>query len=455
MSPKSSTDSGDRHLRRLNTFAITQADLDLLRSLAPFARDRLPKLLASWHSRFSDWPEIQAALQEPKVHALRLTHWAKAASGEIENGFEDSARQLGGAFFAHGVPGYAVAMCHATVLRGLSEELQLEQTERGLSSVFSGGAAAQRQALRNALQKVAWFSLEILMETYAEAEKACRRTVLDQLADRFETNVRSVVQENVTASGAMQTHIDRMAQIAENTGKQSSGMSAVTAEALENVKSVATAAEQLSGSIDEISRSVGQSTEIARSAVAEADQTNSTVAGLIEAAQRIGDVVKLIQDIAEQTNLLALNATIEAARAGDAGKGFAVVASEVKSLAGQTARATEEISAQIQEMQSAASGSAKAIASIGETIGKINEIVTTIAAAVEEQAAATREITRNVQHAAQGTQSMVASVDNVSKGATETGNIAALVQSAAKGLQGQARDLDSAVEAFLNEVRSS
>ena len=211
----------------------------------------------------------------------------------------------------------------------------------------------------------------------------------------------------------------------------------------------------MSSSISEISRQVGQSTTITKQAVAAAQHTDQQVQSLASAAQKIGDVVKLINDIAGQTNLLALNATIEAARAGEAGKGFAVVASEVKSLATQTAKATDEIASQINAIQEATKDSVESIKHIGKVIGEINEISTTIAAAVEEQGAATQEIARNVQQAAKGTEEVSANISGVTQASQETGNAANLVLNASSELAQQSETLRTEVDKFLGQIRAA
>jgi len=210
----------------------------------------------------------------------------------------------------------------------------------------------------------------------------------------------------------------------------------------------------LSSSIEEISRQVAHSATIAANAMSEAERTNSMVESLSEAAGKIGQVVNLINAIASQTNLLALNATIEAARAGEAGKGFAVVANEVKSLANQTAKATNEIGTQIGAVQAATRDAVGAITDIARTIGQINEIAGSIAAAVEEQGAATQEIARNVQQAAMGTQEVTGTIARVSAAAFETGNTAREVLSAAASLAQNSGVLEHQVDQFVADIRA-
>jgi len=275
-----------------------------------------------------------------------------------------------------------------------------------------------------------------------------------EMADNFESNVKTVVESVASASTEMEMSARTLSATAEEGSSQSTAVAAASEEASTNVQTVAAAAEQLAQSVEEVGRQVQQSSTIASNAVSEAQKTNEEVEGLATAAEKIGEVVGLINDIASQTNLLALNATIEAARAGDAGKGFAVVATEIKSLADQTATATEDISSQISAIQNATENAVKAIKGISGTIGELSEISSAIASAVEEQSAATREIAQSVEQAAAGTADVSQNITGVTSGAQQTGDASAQVLEAASELSKQAEALRSQVDGFLVEVRS-
>ena len=275
-----------------------------------------------------------------------------------------------------------------------------------------------------------------------------------EMADNFESNVKTVVESVASASTEMEMSARTLSATAEEASSQSTAVAAASEEASTNVQTVAAAAEQLAQSVEEVGRQVQQSSTIASNAVSEAQKTNEEVEGLATAAEKIGEVVGLINDIASQTNLLALNATIEAARAGDAGKGFAVVATEIKSLADQTATATEDISSQISAIQNATENAVKAIKGISGTIGELSEISSAIASAVEEQSAATREIAQSVEQAAAGTADVSQNITGVTSGAQQTGDASAQVLEAASELSKQAETLRSQVDGFLVEVRS-
>jgi methyl-accepting chemotaxis protein len=269
---------------------------------------------------------------------------------------------------------------------------------------------------------------------------------------KLTNNVLNIVQNVTAAATEMRSSAESMRATAEETSQQSAAVASASEQANTNVKTVAAAAEEMSNSIQEISKQVTKSARISQGAVTQAQHTNNVVQSLATNAQKIGEVVNLINEIASQTNLLALNATIEAARAGDAGKGFAVVAAEVKTLANQTAKATDEIGDQVGAIQGATSEAVKAIQAITTTIGRISEICNGIASAVEEQGAATREIATNVQQAATGTEDVSRNIDGVRQASTETGNAAAQVLSAAQGLSKHAEGLRGQVDAFMKSL---
>jgi methyl-accepting chemotaxis protein len=281
-----------------------------------------------------------------------------------------------------------------------------------------------------------------------------RREELQRFVAEFETTVGGIIDSVSQSSKEFETVAGTLAETARVTEQMSGKAAQASEQATSNVRSAASASEELSTSIAEIARQVQESNRIAADAVKQANATDQRIADLSQAGTRIGDVVKLITSIAEQTNLLALNATIEAARAGDAGRGFAVVAQEVKTLAGQTAKATKEISAHIANMQMATKDSVTAIKEIGATIGHISEIASAIAAAVDQQGAATQQIAHNVQSAATGTADVASTITDVAKGSSETGAASNQLLTSARALSDEGSRLKSEVEKFLRSVRA-
>ena len=282
-----------------------------------------------------------------------------------------------------------------------------------------------------------------------------RKADMHKLADAFEGAVGEIIQMVSSAASELEASANTLTVTAERSQELATAVAAASEEASTNVQAVASASEELTSSVNEISRQVQESSRVADEAVDQAQKTNGRVGELSKAAARIGDVVELINTIAGQTNLLALNATIEAARAGEAGRGFAVVASEVKALAEQTAKATGEISQQISGIQAATQDSVGAIKEIGDTIGRMSEISSTIAAAVEEQGAASQEISRNIQHAAEGTSQVSSNITDVQRGASEAGSASSQVHSAAKSLSSESQRLKLEVGKFLSSVRAA
>jgi methyl-accepting chemotaxis protein len=312
--------------------------------------------------------------------------------------------------------------------------------------------ASSLQVFRESMIEARALSADQDKDRIAKSERASR---MEARIVEFEAAVRTAIDSLQQSADSMQTTAQGMSMTADQSSALVNAVASAAEETSVNVQTVSSGTEELSSSIAEIGRQVVASAEIARKAVDEAGATDATMQGLAENASRISVVVDLIQTIASQTNLLALNATIEAARAGEAGRGFAVVASEVKSLANQTAQATDEIRSQIASMQMVTTSAVGAIRNITTTISEINEVTTAIAAAVEEQGAATREIARNIQHAAGGTSEVSSNIVGVSTASAEAGSAASEVLSASSALRHETGVLRSEIDAFLSNIRAA
>jgi methyl-accepting chemotaxis protein len=351
----------------------------------------------------------------------------------------------------------AVDIPHTTRGDEVGEMARTAQTFRDNLVRMEKMEAEQRAAEeRAAEEKRSLTEREVAEKKAAEVRVAAeRKATMHKLANDFEAAVGGIIGTVSEASNELEAAAGTLTKTADTTQQLSGTVASASGQASANVQSVASATEEMTSSVQEISRQVAQSTAIANEAVQQAQATDARINALSHAAARIGDVVKLITAIAEQTNLLALNATIEAARAGEAGKGFAVVAQEVKALASQTAKATDEIAGQISGMQNETTAAVAAIKEIGGTIGRISDISSTIAAAVEEQGAATNEIARNVQEAAKGTAQVAGTIVEVNQGAAETGSASSQVLSSAQQLAGESSRLKLEVDRFLATVRAA
>ncbi|MEJ0019807.1 MAG: HAMP domain-containing methyl-accepting chemotaxis protein [Acetobacteraceae bacterium] len=330
-------------------------------------------------------------------------------------------------------------------------ELTIEVPHQTRGDEFGAMAKALQVFKQGAIEKR---DLDATVVGAAE-KQAQHAAILKHLTDDFRATAESLADALATAAKSMEDAAASMTDIAARTDHQSAEVATASQETSQNMQTVSAATEQLFASTREIGRQVTQASSIARQASDNAESTDTTMRSLVTGAQKIGEVVTLIQQIASQTNLLALNATIEAARAGEHGKGFAVVASEVKALAGQTARATDEIRVQILGIQQVTEQAEAAVREIARVITTMNDVATAIAAAVEQQSAATQEIARNVQVAASGSTRVSTSIADVQQAVTETETAAGNVHSAARDLSGQAARLSTEVHQFVTAVRAA
>ena len=411
--------------------------------------------------------DAEASFDKLVTQLRALKNSADAARAETSRAALDAATQAVWLFLTILVTA-AVLSIVATMLISRVIAQPIKQLTRDMEQLASGStefaiaATGQRDEIGSMARAVEVFKQNAIDAKRLDAEqkteqarKELRQAAVEQHIAIFERGVRASLDMLASAATEMRATSQSMSATANETSRQAVAVAAGAERATVNVQTVASATEELSSSVSEIGRQVTQSARIAGQGVEQAGRTNATVGGLSAAAQKIGDVVKLISDIASQTNLLALNATIEAARAGDAGKGFAVVASEVKSLANQTAKATEEIASQVTAMQGATDDAVQAIQKITETITAINEVSTVIASAVEEQGAATQEIARNVQEAADGTGQVSSNIVGVNQAAAETGTAAGHVLTSAAELGKQAETLRDDVDKFLANIRAA
>jgi methyl-accepting chemotaxis protein len=435
-------------LNRLDTIGLDEPTRASLREARPLIEKHIDAAIDAAFARILRYPEAAKAYQDVDINEakrLQRHHWLQDMLA-VNFGDEQMAnattlyrkRHGQGLNFRWYFVFYTTLLCRLLEL---------------IAPSFRKPADYSR--VTAALTKLFMFDLEFASAIYLDAGEEVAATTINRAADDFDKDVAQLVHGVAASAGKLETTARTMSSAAKQAAGQAASASSAAERASGNIQTVASATEELSSSINEISRQVAQSTDIAESAVAEAGRTNQMVQGLAVSASKIGEVVKLINDIASQTNLLALNATIEAARAGDAGKGFAVVANEVKSLANQTAKATDEISVQIGAVQDATKQTVGAIQGIGTTITRINEIAGAIAAAVEEQGAAAHEIARNVQEAARSGGTVSENITAVTRSAGEA-------ERAADGLLGDSRDLareaerlKSEVAAFLGHVRKT
>ncbi len=439
--------------KRIAFNRIDNESISALRSAKVFVLGVMPGILDRFYDHIGKFPETARffSSRELMMHAkqMQLKHWGIILDGRFDESYEASVTRIGEVHNKLGLePRWYIGGYNALVTDLLDAVVTQYPTGR-----FDRGAIRTKLKIQQAITRAAMLDMDIAISVYIAAGRRERKELLDRLAKDFEAAVGGIVSIVASAATELQASAKSLHVATEHTSEQSGAAASASRDSLTNVNAVAAAAEELSNSIAEISRRVNESATIAADAGQGADDAASKINRLSAAAQKIGTIVDLITNIASQTNLLALNATIEAARAGEAGRGFAVVASEVKGLAEQTAKATAEIAGQIGEIQASTSESVDTISRVTAIIRSMTEVSAAIASAVEEQNAATGEISRNAQLAANSTQDLSGNVAKVSEAAGSAGETATNVLTAAGELSKQSEILRSQVSKFLETVR--
>lgn len=431
-----------------------------LRDIAPIIRDALPGVLTEFYRHISSWPQVSSLFGgEPVMNMAKnkqIEHWGIILRGDFNRGYVESVRRIGQTHARIGleprwyIAGYSFITTRVATVIAAHCRAKARPGKSGQAEFL-----AMVNRYTGAFLRAAMLDMDFAISIYLEESELAKQRAVKEIAAKFESSVGGIVTSVASAATELEQTARSMLSIAGATTSKAIVVSAAAEQATTSVATVASSTDQLNHAVEEISRQVSQASRIAASAVVKARGTNETMTQLSSAAEKIGEVISLISDIAGQTNLLALNATIESARAGEAGRGFAVVAAEVKALAGQTARATDDIAAQIAAMQQISRQSVAAITEIQSTINEIDVVSTAISAAVEEQSATTREISRSTGEAAIGTRDVTRHIGDVQREASETGEAASQVVDASGELGRQAEQLRKQVDTFLATIRAA